>query len=247
MDKLLKELKGHSGSYIELRENELRRYVRKVGNVERNHERLDALQGIVPVPKVYAYDGETMDMEYIHGHDMKTWLTNNTPFRLTAFLVNHLSYFARYSVDKDYTQDYEEWLGNVDKPWDFPFTKMQLLERLPKILPQSTYHGDMTLENIINANNKFYFIDPVTVPFDSYVFDIAKLRQDLDCKWFLRNDSIRIEAKLIDIRETILEEFPLANNNYILILMLLRVYCHCEKNSIEYDLIMREVNRLWKF
>ena len=55
MDRLLKELKGHSGSHIELRENELRRYVRKFGNVERNHERLDALQGIVPVPKVYYY------------------------------------------------------------------------------------------------------------------------------------------------------------------------------------------------
>jgi RIO-like serine/threonine protein kinase len=246
MDRLLKELKGHSGSEIQLRENELRQYVRKVGNVKRNYERLDTLQGIIPVPKVYAYDGETMDMEYIHGLDMKTWLTNNTPFRLTAFLVGHLSYFARYNIEKDYTETYERWLSNVERPWDFSFTKLDLLDKLPKILPQSTYHGDMTLENIIYSNNKFYFIDPVTVPFDSYIFDIAKLRQDLDCKWFLRNDNIKLETKLIDMRETILSEFPEANNKYILILMLLRVYCHCEKNSLEYDFIMREVNRLWK-
>ena len=245
MDRLLKELKGHSGSEIQLRENELRRYVRKIGNVERNHERLDALRGIVPVPKVYAYDGETMDMEYIHGTDMKTWLTNNTPFRLTAFLVSHLSYFARYSQPKDYTETYKEWMNKVDFT-DLPFTKEQLLEKLPKILPHSTYHGDLTLENIIHSDNKFYFIDPVTVPFDSYVFDIAKLRQDLDCKWFLRNDHVKLEVKLLDMKETLLSEFPEANNDYILILMLLRVYCHCEKNSIEYDLIMREVNRLWK-
>jgi len=246
MDKLLKELKGHSGSTIELRENDTRRYVRKIGNVERNHERLDALQGIVPVPKLYAYDGDTLDMEYIHGYDMKTWLTNNTPFRLNAFLVNHLSYFARYSKSKDYTETYDKWLSKLDY-FDFPFDKQQLIEKLPKVLPQSTYHGDMTLENIIHSDNKFYFIDPVTLPFDSYVFDIAKLRQDLDCKWFLRRDNIRLETKLIDMRETILTEFPEANNDYILILMLLRVYCHCKQNTLEYEFILREVHRLWKY
>ena len=53
MDKLLKELKGHSGSVIELREDNGQRYVRKIGNVDRNHERLDALKGIIPVPKIY--------------------------------------------------------------------------------------------------------------------------------------------------------------------------------------------------
>lgn len=246
MDKLLKELKGHSGSVVELRENEYRRYVRKIGNVERNAERLMALWRIVPVPKVYFYNGDILDMEYVHGTDMKNYLLNNSTFRLNAFLVNHLSYFARYSIDKDYTQTYVDWLDKV-KDWHFTFTKSELLDRLPKILPQSTYHGDMTLENIIHTGQDFMFIDPVTLPFDSYIFDIAKLRQDIDCGWFLRNDTIKLESKLLNISETIMTEFPEADNDYILILMLLRVYCHCEKDSLEYDFIMREVNRLWKY
>ena len=90
------------------------------------------------------------------------------------------------------------------------------------------------------------FIDPVTVPFDSYVFDIAKLRQDVDCKWFLRNDNLRLDAKLLNVRETVLGEFPEGDNDYILILMLLRVYRHCLKNSVEYHFIVNEVNKLWK-
>lgn len=246
MDRILKELKGHSGSQVFLCENEWRRYIRKVGNVERNAERLQALHRIVPVPKVYFYNGEILDMEYIHGTDMKNYLLNNSAFRLTSFLVNQLSYFSRYTVPKDYTSVYEEWLNNFDKEWEFPFTQAELLDKLPKIIPQSTYHGDMTLENIIHTGAEFYFIDPVTVPFDSYIFDIAKLRQDIECGWFLRYDNLRLETKLLSIKETIMTEFPEADNDYILILMLLRVFRHCEKNTAEYDFIMREVNRLWK-
>lgn len=245
MDKVLKELKGHSGSQVYLCENEYRRYVRKIGNVQRNAERLQALHRIVPVPKVYFYNGDILDMEYVHGMDMKNYLLHNSTFRLNSFLVNHLSYFARYSVEKDYYNTYVEWMSELDFG-EFPFTKEQLLEKLPKILPQSTYHGDMTLENIIHTGTDFCFIDPVTVPFDSYIFDIAKLRQDTDCHWLIRNDKIKIEAKLLNIKETILGEFPEADNDYILILMLLRVYRHCEKNSVEYNLIMKEVYRLWK-
>jgi hypothetical protein len=72
------------------------------------------------------------------------------------------------------------------------------------------------------------------------------MRQDLDCKWFLRNDSIMLDAKLKDMQQKILAKYPIADNNYLLILMLLRVYRHCEKKSLEYDFILKEVYRLWK-
>jgi len=43
---------------------------------------------------------------------------------------------------------------------ELPFTGAQLLERLPKILPSSNYHGDLTLENIIfTADRGFFLID----------------------------------------------------------------------------------------
>jgi hypothetical protein len=86
----------------------------------------------------------------------------------------------------------------------------------------------------------------VTLKYDSWVFDIAKLRQDLECKWFLRRDPVMLDVKLLNIQEHVLSKFPIANDDYLLILMLLRVYLHCEKDSLEYDFIMKEINRLWK-
>ena len=86
----------------------------------------------------------------------------------------------------------------------------------------------------------------MTSEYDSYIFDIAKLRQDLECKWFLRNTDYKLDVKLENIQDKLLEKFELANNNYILILMLLRVYRYTKPNTIEDKLLTKEMNRLWK-
>lgn len=229
-------------------QNSEHKFVRKIKNVQRNYERLSALNSLVPVPQIYAYHGDVLDMQYIHGYDMKWYLTNYNIRNLSAFIIKSLNNFAINAVAKDYTETYHNILSWIDtKPGEFPFTKDQLINKLPKVLPCSNYHGDMTLENILyTTDDKFYFIDAVTLPYDSYVFDIAKLRQDLDCKWFLRKDQLLIDPKLRDIKDQVLTYFPSANNDTLLILMLLRVYLYCEKNSLEYNLIMKEVWRLWK-
>lgn len=246
MEKLVKTLKGHSGSIVTLIQNENGMLVRKIDNVERNYERLKALLGYVDVPKIYHYDGNRLDMEYIHGTDMRNYLLNNPVKDLNDFLVNAITLFSNNSVDKDYTPVYNDMLSWIEDGM-FPFTKDELIDKLPKVLPQSVYHGDMTLENIIySTGNRFFFIDAVTLRYDSWVFDIAKLRQDLECKWFLRRDPVMLDVKLMNIQDHILKKFPLANDDYLLILMLLRVYLHCDKDSIEYDFVMREIKRLWK-
>lgn len=246
MEKLVKTLKGHSGSIVTLIQNENGMLVRKIDNVERNYERLMALLGYVDVPKIYHYDGNRLDMEYIHGTDMRNYLLNNPVKDLNDFLVNAITLFSNNSVDKDYTPVYNDMLSWIEDGM-FPFTKDELIDKLPKVLPQSVYHGDMTLENIIySTGNRFFFIDAVTLRYDSWVFDIAKLRQDLECKWFLRRDPVMLDVKLMNIQDHLLKKFPLANDDYLLILMLLRVYLHCDKDSIEYDFVMREIKRLWK-
>ena len=246
MLKHIKTLKGHSGSTVALMQSEDHMFVRKIENVDRNYERLTALLGYVDVPKIYHYDGTILDMEYIHGTDMRNYLLNNSIKDLREFLVNTLSMFAAKSVDKDYTNVYHEMLSWIEDGM-FPFTKEELIDKLPKVLPKSVYHGDMTLENIIHdTSGRFYLIDAVTLKYDSWVFDIAKLRQDLECKWFLRRDPAMIDVKLLKIQEHVLSKFPIANDDYLLILMLLRVYLHCEKDSLEYNFIMKEINRLWK-
>jgi len=248
MEKTLKELTGHSGSQIYLMEDVWGLFIRKINNVERNLERLSTLYSFgYPVPKIYNYGNNVLDMEYIHGLDMKNYLIHHNIEDLSNFIISTLENFSKKSVMKDYTGVYNEKLKWMDQNDDLPFNKEEFIERLPKILPSSMYHGDMTLENIIGTNkNKFYMIDAVKVEYDSYIFDIAKMRQDLECKWFLRNDSIRIDVKLKNLQEQILSKFEIAKDNNLLILMLLRVYLHTKKNDFNYNFIMKEIKRLWK-
>jgi 5-methylthioribose kinase len=129
---------------------------------------------------------------------------------------------------------------------EMPFTKEELIAKLPKLLVKSTYHGDLTLENIMYTDPGFHLIDPVTIEYDSYIFDIAKLRQDLECKWFLRNTNIKLEVKLQNLQNKLRQQYESAFDDNLLILMLLRVYLHTKQGDDNHKFIMKEINRLWK-
>lgn len=246
-EKVIKELKGHSGSKIYLMQESDNIFVRKIGNIERNFERLSILYSeCYPVPAIYQKFDETLDMEYIHGLDMKAYLLSGNIKLLSEFVISILNKFAKNSVVKDYTEVYNSKLAFIDDAKDLPFTKDELISRLPKKLPSSNYHGDLTLENILYSNNSFYMIDAVSIEYDSYVFDIAKLRQDLECKWFLRNSNLMLDVKLQNLQDRILSRFSGAENDYLLILMLLRVYLHTIPGDGDREFILKEIKRLWK-
>lgn len=223
-----------------------RYFVRKIGNIERNLERYRELAGVVPFPKIYDVKGDQIDMEYIHGLDVYSYLELNQIDVLTNFIITTMNTFQKVSIDKDYIHDYNAKLGWVNDDEYLPFTKDQLIERLPRVLPQSWYHGDMTLENIICTDTGFVFIDPLTSEYDSYIFDIAKMRQDTECYWFMRKKDLYHQIKLKEMQNRILTAHPLANNDNLLILMLLRVYRNCTPETHEHQFILNEVNRLWK-
>lgn len=245
MDKIVKEFNGHSGSKVFLKENDSGLYVEKIGNTIRNQERMSVLYNAgYPVPKVYRTNGDEFCMEYIHGLDMKNYLIHNNIVHLQNFIHKTLDSFSSSFTMKDYTNVYEEKLEWL--PDDFIFTKKQIISKLPKYVAQSVYHGDLTLENIIHTNTGFTMIDPVTIEYDSYVFDIAKMRQDLECKWFLRNSDVRLDTKLQNIQDGLRKKYPYAFDDYILIMMLLRVLKHCEKGDDNYLFLMKEIKRLWK-
>lgn len=247
MGKIVKELSGHSGSTIYLMQQDDGLWVRKIKNVERNYERLTALYDSgYNVPEIYVYLDDTLDMEYVHGLDMRNYLIHNTSTKLQQFILETFDRFAKNSVDKDYTEVYNSKLSWIEPKHGLPFTKEQLIERLPKVLPSSMYHGDLTLENIIYTDPGFHMIDAVTIEYDSYIFDIAKMRQDLECKWFLRKTDTKLDFKLQNIQDTLRECFPDSFNDNLLILMLLRVFLHTKEGDFEREFIMREINRLWK-
>ena len=243
----IKELKGFSGSKIYLMRSDKGLFIRKMNNTDRNYIKLNELSKNFNVPKIYSMGDNVLDMEYIHGLDMKSYLAVRGTNRLTDFLIDILKKFSEEAHMTDYTDVYKDKLKYVKLPVDMNFTKEELLDKLPKRLPRSKYFGDLTLENMIyGEDGQFYLIDGMTSDYDSYIFDVAKLRQDLECKWFLRNSDYRLDVKLENIQDKLLEEFELANNNYILILMLLRVYRYTKPFSKEEKLLTKEMNRLWK-
>ena len=245
--KIIKELSGHSGCKIFLKENESGLYVEKTGNIERNFNQMKFLyDACYPVPKIFSSDENSITMEYIHGLDMKNYLIHNNTHQLFNFLCQLLDSFSEDSEIKDYTETYYNKLKWLDDCDEMPFTKEELIAKLPKLLVKSTYHGDLTLENIMYTDPGFHLIDPVTIEYDSYIFDIAKLRQDLECKWFLRNTNIKLEVKLQNLQNKLRQHYESAFDDNLLILMLLRVYLHTKQGDDNHKFIMKEINRLWK-
>ena len=244
--KIIKELHGFSGNQIFLMDKHGKLFVRKIGTISRNVERLTALYKKFPVPKIFNSTADRIDMEYIHGLDIKSFLISHHYENLLQFLIKTLDNFSKTTNLKNYTNVYHTKLEEISFEM-FPFTKEELIARLPAELPCSNYHGDLTLENIIYTEDRgFFLIDAATIEYDSYIFDIAKLRQDLECKWFLRSSSAMLDNKLKNIQTQIFLRYPNANNDYLLILMLLRVYKHAKANTLEQDFLIREITKLWK-
>ena len=227
-------------------ENEQGLFVRKVGAISRNVERLTALRSkSYPVPYIIRNSDITLDMEYIHGLDIKTYLKSHQPVRLLQFLIELIEQLMSNCSLKDYTEVYKAKLSEIDFSL-LPFTAEELIAKLPTHLPQSNYVGDLTLENIIYTEDGFYLIDCATIEYDSYIFDIAKLRQDLDLRWFTRNSDLVLDVKTNYISQQLRERYPESNNDYLLILMLLRVYKHAKRSTYEHIFLLEGITRLWK-
>jgi hypothetical protein len=246
MEKIIKELSGYSGSKIYLMENDQRIFVRKINNVERNFEQLQVLHNLkFNVPVIYNKSQNVLDMEYINGLDIKTFFKTNDIKNFTKFIFDLINKFKLKNTIKDYSEVYKNRLSWLDKNNPFLFSKKELIDKLPKKLPQSYYHGDLTLENIIYSNGKFYLIDCMASDYDSWVFDLCKLRQDLKTKWFIRNNKNFNYINYLDIiDQEIMRKIPIINNNNLLILMLLRIYLYAQ-NSEDKNFLLKEINDLW--
>ena len=223
-------------------------FVRKIGDTERNIERYNSLYDLgLSLPTIYSIGDDVYDMEYISSLDIKTYLTKNPVGDLAKFIQKTIDILSYDSIEIDYTRVYEQKLAAFDfVKYKLPFTPHELLAKLPKKLPKSSYHGDLTLENILYriGDKKFVLIDPLTTEYDSYVFDMAKLRQDLVCGWFIRNDNVYFDTKLKMIADK-LEENEYFNNDYLLILMLMRVLPYTKTND-DRDFLIRWIEKLWK-
>ena len=140
---VIKELKGHSGSQIYLMQNDNRLFVRKINNVDRNAERLTALYRIgYAVPALYSYTNNRIDMQYVHGLDVKNYLTHNTTSELIKFILATIKGFSSQYIDTDYTK------GEFNQLRRYFYRKMYEMGANAK-----------TMRNIVSYNKKNLRLD----------------------------------------------------------------------------------------
>lgn len=242
MERTIKPLTGHSGSDVFLMQRDGILFVRKIGNVLRNIEQYQKLSSY-PIPKILKANDTVLDLEYIHGLDIATYLLTNSHRELVEFIINIIDRFNSIRILKDYSVEYDQLKIDVT----LPFTKEDLISNLPKQLPQTLVHGDFTLENMIfNEERGFVLIDPLSTNFDSYLFDLAKLQQDTTSKWFLRDRTYILDIKLNQINNELKECYPEAFDPYLQVLMLSKVYNYTQPGSAEQTFILKAINKLWK-
>lgn len=239
---------GYSNSEVMIMEEDGYIFVRKSGDIQRNLERYDCLAHLgLRTPLIYEITGQYYDMEYIKNFDIIKYLSTHSASELGNFLVNTIDKLSENCIEADYSKVYFDKLNGFNfGAYNLPFTADELISRLPKFLPMSEYHGDMTLQNILydaEAKN-FVLIDPLTTEYSSYVFDLAKLRQDITCKWFIRNEKVFFDPKL-QVLDKMLSKYEHYNNDYLLILMLLRVLPYAK--TVEDETFLRDkILLLWK-
>ncbi|MDB4664721.1 phosphotransferase [Verrucomicrobia bacterium] len=245
--KILKEFKTISKSKVLLIQDENKIFVRKINNIDRNYEQMLALKKLgLLMPKILKKDSSVLDMEYIEGISMVNFFETSNPKLFTDFLCKLIDILSVHSEYFNYSLVYSKKLNEIKSFSDFIFSKEELLEKLPTRLPKSHYHGDLTLDNILYFNKNFYLIDCLTSDYSSWVFDFVKLRQDLECGWFLRSSSKKKFDCLDRIQKHLINRYPLLGNNYLLILMLLRIYNYTVDNETDRNFIVCKVNQLWK-
>lgn len=70
-------------------------------------------------------------------------------------------------------------------------------------------HGDMTLENVLFSDGNLYLIDFLDSFYNSWMVDMAKILQDVECKWSYRFDKKNdknLEIRLLIFKQLLIDK-----------------------------------------
>ncbi len=240
--KIVRRFKGHSGSSVYLVEKDNKHYVYK--NVDNAEQCVEVLKGLpFPVPEIIEVGKDFILMEYLPGLDMKQYLTyagSSEIKQLTNFLVDYITSSFETSSQYDFGKELWEKYSQIKDHADI----ITHVAKIPTDLPKGIVHGDLTLENIIFYNNKFYFIDAHPTNLNSIYFDANKLRQDINGLWFVREetDLVNYAVSCNLIYSTLLKKFDNLFNDNIYAFMLARILPYC-KRDLERNLVLAEIKK----
>lgn len=277
---VVKNLKGHSGCEILLCKKDETIFVRKKSSnimyncrLKKQYKKQKKYNSTIEIatPKIISSGYENglfyFDMEFIRGKTLAEYIQN--------IRVNEISDYIKYLFDglyyknakycKNANQIFNKKINNLINTLENSAKLNFAFEILNKFnwtkVYKSPCHGDLTLENVLISNeNKIYLFDFLDSFYNSWMFDIAKLLQDLELKWSFRNCSITTtqELHILIAKEALIKrilELPngkdyLETIYHILLLNTLRIYPYTTDkktiayldNSIEY-LIKKLQNR----
>lgn len=237
---IIRKFKGNSDSSVFLVEESGKTFVYKT--MVKNAEQCAAMSIELPfpTPEIIEVTEQSILMEYIPGVDMKHYLmyaSNADLQRLVFFLSDYIEYSLNSSNNYNFQKEIEEKTNQLKRYID-------LGNSMPTIFPKGPIHGDLTLENILFYNNKFYFIDVHYTPLNSVHFDANKLRQDLNGLWFLREEeqTMNYVSSCELIYKSLNETFKELFDDRVYAFMLARILPYC-KRDLEKNLVLSEIKK----
>ena len=247
------KLVGNSGCKLELSiENDIPVVVKSQGNfLDLDYKVLFNLhEHGVNIPEYYEVSPERVTMRFLDGLNVIDYIDEDRDLdKLVEFCKHTINLFRENSLVEDRTAELQDKFQTLDQTIDknqLNFKLHELYDKMPKQVPCGLYHGDLTLENIIYWNDEFYLIDANYSTLNSLAFDSAKLRQDSECGWFVRNSiqSSAFNDRLKYINQQIKSINNYTQNDNLLIFMLLRVIPYC-KNVQDKEWLIEHINQLW--
>lgn len=212
---VLAYLSGFSGARIALMQSRIgrNRFVRKAAQGVVAAQRLadqkdrllrlsQAFTGHIRFPEVYnekwAGDCYWFDMEFVSGIDGVSFLSQATADRAQTYRNAVLDIWMTLQQGSHATNETYDLgkvirrkLVDIDAKTEGRFS--DTLEQIDigaagtsiSVRP-SLCHGDLTLENMIfDARGKIFLIDPIPSPIEYIWFDISKVFQDIEGRWFI--------------------------------------------------------------
>jgi hypothetical protein len=197
-------LKGHSGCRLELIQSSEHQIVRKISKDASYNARLkkqaekqrDFFHPKFCTPKIFGegFQGELyyFDMEYIHGQSLVELIETFSVAEIKGVVQQFIDLsnmeFTTYNqgVSIFDAKIRELAIFEGGSPDYFKTALTYLSQHPPKVHFTSRCHGDLTFENIIVSNGRYYLIDFLDSFYDSWLIDMAKLLQDVECFWSFR-------------------------------------------------------------
>lgn len=186
-------------------------------------------------PEIKDINEDSFLMKYIVGKSFSEFFNQASKNDLDLLIEKLDGYFS------------ETIVGEVDIPISIFKNKLNELPNGNELLPilsnkesikikVGNCHGDMTLSNMIFAND-FYLIDFLDSYIESPTMDLIKLRQDTHLYWSLNmvdtpKDLTKIKLGLKYIDNWITNSYDIEDYELLQVINLLRIYPYTNNNKI---------------